>query len=226
MTGTSRIAIYHGDQELASRPVSAHIPQVTLTYPNGGEVPDGDQIEATWEACDADGDALSYTLQYSADGGARWQVLATGIATTTLRLDAAVVPGSDQGKFRVLASDGVNTAQDESDTTFTVPNKAPRVWIVSPLDGASYVLRQSVALIARTIDVEDGSLDDAALSWTSHLSGVLGTGRMLHVTDLIPGAHIITLTATDSGGATNTQKVTILVEGALNEMYLPIIVNN
>jgi len=225
--GTARIAIYHDSQELASRPVSAHAPQVTLTYPNGGEVLDGDQILATWEASDADGDALSFTLEYSVDGGARWQVLSTGVNTTTLLLDTAIVPGSDQGRFRVRASDGVNATEDESDGTFTVPNKAPRVWIVSPEEGASYVRGQSVALVANSIDVEDGSLDDAALSWSSNLSGVLGTGRMLHASDLVPGTHVITLTATDSGEATDTEEITIsVVEVLPNKIYLPIIVKS
>ena len=93
-------------------------------------------------------------------------------------------------------------AQDESDATFIVPNKAPMVHIVSPLEGASYLQGQSVALIANSIDVEDGTLGDVALSWTSSLDGALGTGRMLHATDLIPGTHTITSTMMGGYGRT------------------------
>ena len=223
VTGTARIAIYHGTQELVARSVSANAPQVTLTYPNGGEVLNGSQITVTWEASDADGDALNYTLEYSVDGGAHWRALGSGITTTHLTIDAAFVPGTDQGKFRILASDGVNTAQDESDGTFTVPNKAPEVQIVSPSDGAIYMPEQSVALIATAIDLEDGTLGDAALSWTSSLSGAVGTGQMLHVTDFITGTHVITLTATDSDGQQTSATVTIYITKLDKHIYLPVI---
>jgi hypothetical protein len=227
--GTAHVAIYHGGQELASRPVSAHAPHVTLTYPNGGEVLSGNQITVTWTGSDVDGDGLSYALDYSLDNGAYWRALGNGITTTSLLLDAAFVPGTSQGKFRILASDGVNTAWDDSDGTFTVPNKAPRVQVTSPTDEARYVPGQTVALVASAIDLEDGTLGDAALSWTSSLSGTVGIGHMLHVTDFITGTHVITLTATDSGGTTTAVTRTIHVEQYLpsqGQIYLPIVLKN
>jgi hypothetical protein len=217
---TARIAIYYqGEMELASRTVSPNSPQVTLTSPNGGEILDTSPITVTWKASDDDDDALEFTLDYSVDSGTQWQTLGSGITTDHLLIDTASLPGTDQGRFRIVVSDGVNTARDESDGDFRVPRKAPEVQIVSPPDGVRYVYGSSVALVAESIDIEDGTLDDSALTWTSSFSGTLGatsalneslgTGHMLHVTDLITGTHHITLTAVDSGSQQVSQTVTI-----------------
>jgi hypothetical protein len=234
---TARIAIYHqGEKELASRTVSPNAPQVTLTSPNGGEILDTSSTTVAWTASDDDDDALEFTLDYSVDGGTQWQTLGSGITTNHLLIDTALLPGTDQGRFRIVASDGVNTTRDESDGDFTVPRKAPEVQVVSPPDDARYVYGSSVALVAESIDIEDGTLDDSALTWTASFSGTfgatyaltetLGTGHMLHVTDLITGTHHITLTAVDSGGQQASQTVTIHIVPELiayHKVYLPLV---
>jgi hypothetical protein len=205
------VAIYHSDQQLAIRSVSAHAPAVTLTAPNGGEVLDGDTIAVAWSASDQDGDSLIFSLDYSPDGGTTWTPLGSDITETAVTLDAASVPGSDQGLFRVIASDGVNTAQDTSDGVFSVPDKDPQVWIVSPADGAVFVPGQAVGLEGMAVDLETGSLSESALVWRSDVAGLLGTGELLHVTDLALGTHRITLTATDPHGSEASATVTIQV---------------
>jgi hypothetical protein len=225
--GTVLIVIYHGEgesaEEIAHRWVSENAPEVTIAYPNGGETLDGSEVEVAWEAHDDDGDDLEFTLEYSLDGGAHWRVLSSGITETELLLDAELVPGTEQGMFRVIASDGVNTGQDESDGTFYVPNKDPQAWIESPLHNAVYIPGQSVALVADSIDLEDGTLGDSALAWTSSLSGTVGAGDMLHVTDFITGTHVITLIATDADGGEATDTVTIHITVLDRAIYLPLV---
>jgi len=69
-----------------------------------------------------------------------------------------------------------------------------------------------IILKSYAFDAEDGVLQDSALSWTSDLEGPLGTGRVLSVTDLRPGTHNITLTATDGHGNNATDVLTVVVE--------------
>lgn len=227
VVGTTRVAIYHGTQELASRSVSAHAPQIALTYPNAGALT-GDAVTVSWAASDVDGGTREATLEFSTDGGATWAPVGSGITTTQVTLALAHLPGTTQGKFRVIVTDGVNTVTDASDGLLTVENKAPEVRITSPEALAVFVEGQSVALEGRAMDVEDGSLSGAALVWTSDIVGPLGTGGLLHRTDLPVGVHTITLTATDDGGTTGSASVTISVgvQGTGARVYLPLVVRH
>jgi len=211
VTGTQRVAVYSGTLELASRLVSTNTPTVTVLSPNGGEV-FTDTAVVSWSAGDADQDPLTYVLQYSIDDGATWQAVSVGITSTTVyTLDLTLLPGTDQGRVRVIASDGVNTGMDTSDGAFRVARKPPQARILSSALGSSFLFGQTVILVGEGTDAEDGVLADLALSWQSSLSGTLGTGRMLAVTGLITGTHVITLTATDSDGNTATTTVQVLV---------------
>ncbi len=218
---TTRVAIYRGGAEVAGRNVSQNTPVVTVLAPHGGETFTG-SFSVQWQASDGDGDLMTYILQYSTDGGATWRPLSGILNSKSATIDPANLPGTTQGKFRVLASDGVNTGQDTSDGVFTVPDKAPVVRITSPAPGARYIPGQPVALIGQALDVEDGMLTGDALRWSSNLSGALGVGQMLHVTDLPEGLHTITLAAQDRGAHRVETRITILVADLDNIIYLPL----
>jgi hypothetical protein len=102
------------------------------------------------------------------------------------------------------------------------------VKIISPSPGAAYITGQTIALSAQALDLEDGSLTGTALAWHSDLQGALGTGALMHVTDLIMGTHRLTLTATDSDGLVGTDTVTIYVgvSPTPTRIYLPLVLRN
>ena len=64
-------------------------------------------------------------------------------------------------------------------------------------------------------DLEDGSLPDGSLAWTSDLDGPLGSGRTLERNDLSEGKHLITLDVTDSQGKHATASITLNIGSGL-----------
>ena len=86
-----------------------------------------------WTARDPDGDPLSFDIFYSRDNGTTFQPVkmnATGASTT---IDTAALGGSGTAILRVVASDGVNTAEASS-APFVMANKPPQPYILTPGD--------------------------------------------------------------------------------------------
>lgn len=212
VANTRRIVVVWDDTTLATLAVSPNAPEVHVVTPNGGETLSG-AVNVQWTGSDADGDTLVYTLQYSRDGGDTWRTLSTSLTSNPVTVDLSGLPGATAGKFRVIASDGVNTGYDDSDGVFTVAGKAPTVRIVSPANAANFDSSQVVVLTGQANDVEDGALTGSRLTWSSDLQGVLGTGEALS-TQLKPGVHTITLTAKDSDGQTASASITLNVAAA------------
>ena len=213
---TKRIVLAHGGTTVATRTVSNNAPAVSVTLPGGGVVK-----TINWTANDPDGDTLSYSVLYSADNKNSWFAVAMDLNTTTYSLDTSTLPGGTNAFVRILASDGVNTGQADAGP-FAVTGKEPTVLINSPVDGATYAPGQTVMLVGDGFDLEDGSLPDGRLIWTSDRDGVLGVGRTVERADLSKGTHTITLTAGDSQGNQATARITLAVRGPA--LYLPVIV--
>jgi hypothetical protein len=229
MAGTKSIVIASASRALITRTVSTNVPTVTLQAPTGGVTVTGSTLIASWTASDADGDPLTFSLDYSTDGGNTWNPLSGQILSTTVTLDLTRLAGTTQGKFRVWVSDGVNTATDVTDGVFGVENKAPQINSVLPVSGTTYVVSQTIAFEAEAYDVEDGVPSDDHIQWSSDLDGLLGTGALLQIDTLSVGTHTITLSVRDSQNAFTTATFVIQVvpeveEGStVPDMFLPII---
>jgi hypothetical protein len=106
---------------LAARSVSPSYPTVRLIAPNGGEGwRTGDRHTIRWEASDADGDALTFSLALSADGGETWMPIGIDLEGNRYSVDTSALMEGTSFVVRVRATDGVNTTEDVSDGTFTI----------------------------------------------------------------------------------------------------------
>jgi hypothetical protein len=209
--GTTRIQLRNGETVVDERDVSANAPTVAITAPVGGALTG--QVTVRWTGNDADGDSLTYALLYSNDDGATWRTLANDLAVTELTVDTANLPGGTTSRFRVIATDGVLSGQADS-ALLSVPEKDPVLTFVAPEDGAVFFPTQPVALEATADDLEDGTLEGAALTWSSDRDGDLGAGELLITDSLSTGTHQITVTATDSSGRTASATRTIVIAEA------------
>jgi len=206
---------------LATLGASAHPPTVRVIAPNGGETWGTGNQTIAWEVADEDGDDLHFLVQVSTDDGATWTTLASDLTDTSLSFDAALLAGSTRARVRVVASDGLLTAQDTSDAAFTVARKPPQAAVSWPADGRSFRPGEMVVFSGYAWDPEDGPLADESLAWESDRDGFLGDGDELAVTTLSPGRHVITFSATDADDLSASATVIVLIEPL--HVFLPVI---
>jgi hypothetical protein len=66
------------------------------------------EVTLAWSAADADGDPLSYSVQYSPDGGPTMVAVAGDVKGAQVTINAADLPASPRGMLRLLITDGMN----------------------------------------------------------------------------------------------------------------------
>ena len=101
-------------------------------------------------------------------------------------------------------------------------NNPPAVDITSPADGDSFNTGATISFVGTASDSEDGNLA-SSLVWMSNLDDQIGTGGYF-ATALSDGTHVITASATDSGGLAGSDSITITVGGSSgNEINLSVV---
>lgn len=182
-------------------------PAVSVITPGANEsLVRSNALEVKWTASDPDNDPLVFTVRFSNDSGAHWQVLASGETNTLASFDTAGIPGSDKCIIEVIASDGILCGSAQSGI-FSLEGGSPQPFI-SVETGAGRIPDPLVHAFARAgepiifqgvaFDAEDGDIDDASLFW--NISGpvmVSATGRELRAAELPPGSYTVMLTAAD-----------------------------
>lgn len=219
VAGTTSVRLTYQGQTLDQKNVSANPPQVLFTSPTTAETwQAGSTHLLTWQALDIDGDTLEYSLFYSKDGGALWNLLAADLTDPSYSLQTDTMPGGSDIRFRLVASDGVLVGIAETDQSVTIPNHAPVPLILNPIANSIHDPGTLVVLQGIATDLEDGTLPDEALKWSSNIQGSLGIGPSLGLNNLIKGTHIIRLTATDQFGVQSFTTVKVVIA---NSVFLP-----
>lgn len=116
------------------------------------------------------------------------------------------------------------SATDIAAINHIYPGEPPTIDITSPAPGASFSRRSSnVFFEADVVDPEDG---DVTVTWTSNVTGLLGTGNPLtyNTGPMAYGAHTVTARATDLQGnsVTDTVTLTIVNDPPTVDLYLPL----
>ncbi|MEO8634420.1 MAG: PQQ-dependent sugar dehydrogenase [Gemmatimonadales bacterium] len=194
----------------ASAPVN-RAPTITITAPGAGaSIAESTAVVLRSSATDPEdgplgGSAVDWTS--TLDGS-------LGIG------DSLTIPTLSAGNHSLTAtatdSRGVTTTATISITVapFTPGNNPPTVAIASPAPGASVASGTAIILQGGANDPEDGPLSGSALTWSSSLDGVLGTGTTRTVDSLTAGSHTITLQAVDLGGVANEATLLLTVTPA------------
>jgi len=105
--------------------ITNEAPIISITSPLGGEVWSQTQ-DITWSASDPDGDPLGIDIEYSADNGQNWLILAAGEANDgAYSWDTTSVADRTNYLIKVTASDGELSSSDQSADVFTIQNAVP-----------------------------------------------------------------------------------------------------
>ena len=216
--GTTSIALIYKGQVLDERTVSGNSPTVQITEPAERVVWNaGETQKLSWQGSDPDQDPLHYAVFYSHDGGQSWQLLASELSEPSLEVAVDSLAGGVDTRFRVVATDGVNTAMGETPEAISVPNKAPMAVLLEP-SGGIFAPGAAVVLRGSATDLEDGSIPEEKLTWSSDVQGELGKGYEVAINTLTSGSHTLTLTAVDSQGVSGSASVNVTIGLGI---YLP-----
>ena len=111
---------------------------VTVIYPNGGEVFAGGSTQSvSWSTDNTDGDPISVTLEYSLNNGLNYTTIASGLPGIGTYPWTVPSVNTNQALVRAFANDGTSIATDTSDNTFTIDSLAPTaVWLTPVADNS------------------------------------------------------------------------------------------
>ena len=193
-------------------------PTATITsHADGEELLEEASTTLQGKVADSDHDEVDLVTTWRVNGEAICEDVApeedgTTSCSTTLSTGAVTVALEVSDPGRATGSDSIS---------FTVtPNAPPDVSLTDPFEGERYQAGEAIEFKGRVTDEED-AFDLLTVSIESDLQGALdlnttlnSEGRFSDFGYLDAGTHIITVTATDSGGKTGRDQEEVEVQPA------------
>lgn len=200
------VASFGGAADTAQLVVSPEVDRMVVS-------PSTDSVDALGGRAALSADARDANGHPVAAAEARWASSDSSVAAVD---SAGTVTGGMPGEADIVA-----TAAGAADTARIVVvdpagDQPPTVSIDSPADSTSVAPGDSVAFSGSAVDLEDGALTGADLTWSSQLDGQIGTGERVETSSLSTGDHVVTLTATDSQGQTSDDSIAVTVRQPAN----------
>jgi hypothetical protein len=196
---TAALVVTADGAEVARRARSAHAPTVTLVSPRpGASIGDSATTLVHWTARDLDGNRLTAAVDYSADGGDHWKVVAGDVRGESVSVPSRMLSASANARLRVKVSDGFNSATAISGVLHAA-GASPAVHIIGGTPGGR--IRADAMLLLRGSAYDDAGspLTGRSLRWYAGRR-LLGRGELLTVHGLPAGTTAIRLVATDAHG--------------------------
>jgi hypothetical protein len=206
-----RLDLVLDGRSIASRTRSANAPKVELLAPRRGQRASGSRdLVVSWQATDADKDALTGKIEYSLDDGRTWETITTGSKANSVAVPGSLLAGSTQARLRVTVNDGWNETAVTSDR-FVALGTRPTVAITQPDPGLGIANDAQLLLAGQATDDQQRVLTGKRLTWFAGKRRI-GRGDSLSVTDLPPGTQTIRLVARDARGRRGSAQVRIKVQ--------------
>ncbi|MCX8042871.1 MAG: Ig-like domain-containing protein [Desulfobacterota bacterium] len=174
---TEHVVIKHGNSVLLTLPRTAHAPTLNISSPSSSQTLSG-QTTVSWNAADADGDSLKYTLSCSPDNGNTWDLIALDLTKTDYDLDTTQLKNSTTYKIKVVANDGFNTTEALSGV-FAI-NNPPAVIATVPENNATDVPYDTSEIIIRFKDAMDKTTLTSSSVYLEDESGSPISGSVLY----------------------------------------------
>ena len=197
LTATQRVSVSVSQSNRAPQPVGT-IPAQTLDP--GGSVP----INVSQYFTDPDGDALTYTATSSNTNVARVSVAGSTVTIT------AVAAGSATITITARDPDGLFAIQRVS-VTVSQSNRPPRPAGTVPTQNLSPGGSVTINASLYFTDPDGDALTYTATTSNANVARASVSGSAVTIRALAAGRATITITATDPGGLTATQQVTVRV---------------
>lgn len=220
---TGEIVFMRDDEVLDSFEIAPEPPAVELESADLDEELLSEDRTISWSYPDGDGPATSRTeseptdaesvqhVRYSNDGGTTWSTIGRDVRGTELRVDPAGLPGGDDCRFQVVASEGFRTGVATSEPV-RVSQKPREPFIVFPEEGDRFADGELVQFLGLSRS-PTGASQEGTLQWSSSVDGYLGSGGVLVEHALSVGTHRITLDTDASLENGASASVTIRVVG-------------